>query len=149
MEVEHNWENLFHELRDILRERYWKDLIVKRKSTPTKLEICKPVSNVFEYVFSAWKSGLDKRSETAYSGSVFLYSVLKETGRRFTSDVTEANELYDAGKKLASFLWEELERASSEMNSVIHNVNLLELHSRISEYLWDEFKRTRFRRVRE
>jgi|Deesub1362A_J573_1020465.scaffolds.fasta_scaffold00151_18 hypothetical protein len=69
----------------------------------------KPVRDVVEYVCEAKKKGLDKKSEVAYCGSILLYSVLSLTGRRVSSDVKEANELFKAGKDFASSIWDEIE----------------------------------------
>lgn len=81
---------------------YW-----SRNGDTNKQDRLKPVQDVIEYVKIAKSIGLDKQSEAGYCGTILLHSVLFLTGRRFTSDVNEANELYDAGKSLASLIWDE------------------------------------------
>jgi|Deesub1362A_J573_1020465.scaffolds.fasta_scaffold00050_116 hypothetical protein len=142
-------KELFQKVRDVLRDRYWNKLVFGARNTLSKDKVSRPVHDVFEYVYSAWESDLDKRSETAYSGSVFLYSVLKGTGRRFTSDVTEANELHEVGKELASFVWEKLEKSSSGKDVRNGDGTLAEIWYQFSEYLWEEFKSVKFRRMEE
>jgi hypothetical protein len=105
---------------------YW-----SRKDSLTKDDAIRPAIDVLEYIYKAKKSGLDKRSETAYCGSVLLYSVLLLTIRRFTSDVNEANELYEVGKNLASLMWDKLDGAKDGN----HTINS------ILEALWSQYNR--------
>ncbi len=142
-----NHRELFQKINDVLVRRYWNRLAWFENQPLSSDKVCKPVHEVFDYVLSAIKMGLDKRSETAYCGSLFLYSVLRETQRRFTSDVNEANELHEVGKELALFLWNSIEKESSENDLVNLTARIEELKSEISDYLWNEFSKIRFRRL--
>lgn len=92
-------------LSRVLRKWYWNDTYEQNS--------IQPVMDVIEYVREAKKAGLNKQSEISYCGTIFLHSVLYQTGRDFTSDVEEANELYDAGRILASRVWDRMDEKRS------------------------------------
>jgi hypothetical protein len=115
---------------------YW-----SRKNDLSRDDAIKPALDVLEYIYKARKEGLDKRSEAAYCGSILLYSVLSLTGRRHTSEVDEANELYEVGKNLASFIWDELdEMRNDDKDPDGLDPTYSELLSRISDTIWKKYK---------
>ena len=85
----------------------------------------KPIFDVADYVFKAFNANLEKDKECLYTGTIFLNSILKGTGRQFTLDVREANILSEVGKRLADYLWEALEKSKGEPSVYEHTVHAL------------------------
>ncbi len=93
-----------------LKKYYWDKL----NGDVSKERLTKPLFDMADYVHKAFDAHLDKGTECPYAGTIFLDSILKETGRRFTSDVREANILSNVGKRLASHFWKELEASQAD-----------------------------------
>jgi hypothetical protein len=131
---------VIREVTIALHRWYW-----SRKNNLTRDEAVRPGIDVLEYVYKARKEGLDKRSETAYCGSILLYSVLSLTGRRHTSDVDEANELFEVGRKLASTIWNELDGLRSTRRGVKDpdglDASYTDISGKISDGLWNEYQK--------
>jgi|GEM_PF-1162051 hypothetical protein len=124
-------------LASMMHKWYW-----SRKNDLSRDDAVKPAIDVLEYIYKARKEGLDKRSETAYCGSILLYSVLSLTDRRHTSDVDEANELYEAGRNLASVIWNELDKVKKGTKDPDGlDSAYTELLDRISDELWSEYQK--------
>jgi len=134
---------VIQKLASAMHRWYW-----SRKGNIDRHDAVKPALDVLEYVYKARKEGLDKRSETAYCGSLLLYSVLTLTGRRHTSDVEEANELYEAGRNLASVVWDELDRVKKGAKDPDGlDSAYTELIGRISDALWREYQKIKMGKV--
>ena len=93
-----------------LKKYYWDKLT----TDVSKRKLMKPLFDVDEYVYEAYNANLDRAKTSLYAGTIFLDSILKETGRKFTSDVKEANILFDIGKRLANLIWDELNAPKTE-----------------------------------
>ncbi len=117
-------------LCEVLRKFYWSRL----RSNPgsSKRKLLGPFNELKDYVLEAWSSGLDKREECAYAGSVLLFSVLKGSGRRFAREPEEANELFLAGMRLANHLWGLLEQSGGNVDQFDMNVD------EIARYLYEQ-----------
>mgnify|MGYP004270876603 FL=1 len=83
----------------------------------TKESKLKPFSEMTDYVYKAWKAGLDKRSETHYAGALLFDFILQCTGRRFTSDVEEANKITEIGRKMADQMWKQLDVSKGDLSA--------------------------------
>lgn len=131
-------QGLIRDVADTMRRWYW-----SRRNNLTRDDVVKPAIDVLEYAYKARKEGLDRRSETSYCGSILLYSVMSLTGRRHTSDVDEANELYEAGRKLASAIWDELDRFERSKKGVKDGMDsvLADILGKISDGFWEEYRR--------
>ena len=136
-------QELIREVADAMHRWYW-----SRKNNLTRDDAVRPALDVLEYAYKARKEGLDRKSETAYCGSILLYSVMSLTGRRHTSDVDEANELYEAGRKLASAIWDEFD-SHEGMDKADKRVKdpdgldsfYTDISGRISDGLWNEYQK--------
>ena len=83
----------------------------------TKESKLKPFSEMTDYVYKAWKAGLDKKSETHYAGALLFDFILQGTGRRFTSDVVEANAITEIGRKIADQMWKQLDASKGDLSA--------------------------------
>ena len=83
----------------------------------TKESKLKPFSEMTDYVYKAWKAGLDKKSETHYAGALLFDFILQCTGRRFTSDVVEANAITEIGRKMADHMWNQLDASNGDFSA--------------------------------
>jgi len=114
-------DSFISKLQTALRKHYWNRFPnTEDNSSHRKI---RPVEDMFEYVFKAWNAKLDRKTECALAGSKLLDSVLDNTGRRFASNVEEANDLYLAGMDAASFLWDELDETRGNQSSFQIKVN--------------------------
>lgn len=104
---------LLEKCRESLKKYYWNRLRGDRDAT--KDVLLKPFLEMADYIYKAWKARLDKKNESLYAGSLMFDSVLKGTGRRFTSDVVEANEVCDVGRRLANQMWDQLEAMKGDL----------------------------------
>ena len=68
-------------------------------------DVLRPFLALSDYIKSAKRSGLQRVEQCAYAGSILLDTVLEVTGRRFTKDLDEANEVFMAGRDLANEIW--------------------------------------------
>ena len=104
-----------------LKKYYWDKL----NDDVSKERLTKPLSDIADYVHKAFNAHLEKDLECLYAGTIFLDSILKETGRRFTSDIKEANILSDVGKRLANHFWKELEASKADPSAYEHAFHTL------------------------
>ena len=100
--------------------------------TITKEDVTEPVLEMAEYVYKARETGLDKRSECSYAGSLFVSATLEKKDRKYASDVETVNKIYLAGMKLASDIWDKLDVCK------FHNFG--EMIQRMSNLLWNEYQ---------
>ncbi len=112
-------EKVQQQFIDALKKHHWAQNHNNREKgqTPDSKDVLKPFLDLAEYVSSAKSSGLKKQEQCAYAGSVLLDSLLEVTGRRFTYDLEEANDVFMAGKNLANDLWEKMD--GKEMEDLI------------------------------
>jgi hypothetical protein len=98
-----------------LTKYYWSKL--GKDSNVTAESKLKPFSEMTDYVYKAWKAGLDKKSETHYAGALLFDFILQCTGRRFTSDVVEANAITEIGRKMADQMWNQLDSSNGNLST--------------------------------
>jgi hypothetical protein len=113
-----------------------------------KDDVVKPFLEMANYVHEAWKAGLSKNDECAYSASLLIFSTLRRMGLRFASDVESVNKLYLAGMKLAKDIWDKLE-AMKKNPSTHQSKNFEELIDEMSNLLWKEYQRAHSLIVKE
>ena len=89
----------FYNFKPIPKDDLIKKLSKLRSSYGEKFD--KAVEEVLEYALKAWKDSMNLESESEYCGSIFADLSLKK-------EVNEINELEDAGKMIATFLWQNL-----------------------------------------
>ncbi len=106
---------LLQNSREELKKYYWSKL--GKDSDVTTESKLKPFSEMTDYVYKAWKAGLDKRSETHYAGALLFDFILQCTGRRFTSDVEEANKITEIGRKMADQMWKQLDVSKGDLSA--------------------------------
>jgi|TARA_B100001964_G_scaffold104914_1_gene117120 hypothetical protein len=106
---------LLQNSREELKKYYWSKL-GKDNDVTTESKL-KPFSEMTDYVYKAWKAGLDKRSETHYAGALLFDFILQCTGRRFTSDVEEANKITEIGRKMADQMWKQLDVSKGDLSA--------------------------------
>ena len=106
---------LLQNSREELKKYYWSKL--GKGSDVTKDSKLKPFSEMTDYVYKAWKAGLDKKSETHYAGALLFDFILQCTGRRFTSDVEEANKITEIGRKMADQMWKQLDVSKGDLSA--------------------------------
>ncbi len=106
---------LLQNSREELKKYYWSQL-GKDNDVTTESKL-KPFSEMTDYVYKAWKAGLDKRSETHYAGALLFDFILQCTGRRFTSDVEEANKITEIGRKMADQMWKQLDVSKGDLSA--------------------------------
>jgi hypothetical protein len=114
---------LLQKSREELTKYYWSKL--GEGGDVTKDSKLKPFSEMTDYVYKAWKAHLNKRSETHYAGSLLFDFILQGTGRRFTSDVVEANEITEIGRKIADHMWNQLDASNGDLlayNSMVSEI---------------------------
>ncbi len=121
---------LLQKSRDALKKYYWSRL-GEGGDVPKESQL-KPFSEMTNYVYKAWKARLDKKSETHYAGALLFDFILEGTGRRFTSDVVEANEITEIGRKMADHMWNQLDASKGDLsayNSMVSEIetSLLEI----------------------
>ena len=107
--------NLLQKSREELKKYYWSKL--GGGDDVTKDSKLKPFSEMTDYVYKAWKVRLDKKSETHYAGALLFDFILQGTGRRFTSDVVEANEITEIGRKIADHMWNQLDASKGDLSA--------------------------------
>jgi len=100
---------------DALRKYYWSKL--GESGDVTHGSQLKPFSEMANYVYKAWAAHLDKLGESFYAGSLMFDLCLEGTGRRFTSDVDEANAISESGRKLASQMWAQLDTSKGDLTA--------------------------------
>jgi len=106
---------LLQNSREELKKYYWSKL-GKDNDVTTESKL-KPFSEMTDYVYKAWKAGLDKRSETHYAGALLFDFIMQCTGRRFTSDVEEANKITEIGRKMADQMWKQLDVSKGDLSA--------------------------------
>ena len=106
---------LLQSSREELKKYYWSKL--GKGSDVTKDFKLKPFYEMTDYVYKAWKAGLDKKSETHYAGALLFDFILQCTGRRFTSDVVEANAITEIGRKMADHMWNQLDASNGDFSA--------------------------------
>ena len=106
---------LLQNSREELKKYYWSKL-GKDNDVTTESKL-KPFSEMTDYVYKAWKAGLDKSSETHYAGALLFDFILQCTGRRFTSDVEEANKITEIGRKMADQMWKQLDVSKGDLSA--------------------------------
>lgn len=74
----------------------------------------RPLEDVKTFVLESWRSKLSMTSETAYGGSKLFDSILEGTGRRYSDDLDEANEVFKAGRAFSKYLWGLLDDSGEE-----------------------------------
>ncbi|MEE9116926.1 MAG: hypothetical protein V3U09_08540 [Thermoplasmata archaeon] len=92
---------------DTMKKHHWNNeqMNGKQGKVPGPDDVLRPFLELSDYVKSAKRSGLQRTEQCAYAGSILLDSLLEVTGRRFTYDVEEANDIFKAGRDLANELW--------------------------------------------
>ncbi|HJN58270.1 MAG TPA: hypothetical protein QGF52_04590 [Nitrososphaerales archaeon] len=101
--------------REEMEKYYWSKL--GKGSDVTAESKLKPFSEMTDYVYKAWNAGLDKKSETHYAGALLFDFILQCTGRRFTSDVVEANAITEIGRKMADQMWNQLDASKGDLSA--------------------------------
>lgn len=101
--------------------------------------VVNPFRKIANYVYAAWKAGLDKKEECAYTGSLLIFSVQKEIGIKYASDVSQVNQLYLAGLKMANAIWTKLDDLKSS-GSKVDDQTFENLMQQASEELWNRFQ---------
>ena len=119
--VDQSRDLFLRRVRIALKKYYWDKL----NNDVSKERLTKPLSDIADYVHKAFNAHLEKDLECLYAGTIFLDSILKETGRRFTSDIKEANILSDVGKRLANHFWKELEASKADPSAYEHAFHTL------------------------
>ncbi|HKZ94159.1 MAG TPA: hypothetical protein VJ249_06240 [Candidatus Bathyarchaeia archaeon] len=114
-------EPFIPKLQAALRKYYWDRF--PNQENPSSIRKTRPIQDVSDYILRAWNAKLDRKTECALAGSKLLDSVLENTGRRFASNVEEANDLYLAGMDAAGFLWDELDSNKGNQSSYQIKVN--------------------------
>jgi hypothetical protein len=96
---------------------YWKSRQVPYSGMPgaylqevSKEDVGSPLTDLVNYVVSAWKAKIERNDACYYGGTKLLFSVLEKTNRRWTSSVREANELFNIGRKISGYIWSLLEK---------------------------------------
>ncbi len=92
---------------DAMKKHHWNDeqMNGKQGKDLSSDDVLRPFLELSDYVKSAKRSGLQRTEQCAYAGSILLDTVLEVTGRRFTADLEEANEVFKAGRDLADDMW--------------------------------------------
>ena len=98
----------------------------------TEDNVVNPFIEMAEYVYKAREAGLDRRSECSYAASLLITSTLEKKGVKYASDVEVVNQIYLAGMKLASDIWDKLD--------VCRFHNFGEMIQRLSNLLWNEYQ---------
>lgn len=98
-------------------------------------KILNPILVVADYIFQAQKAGLDQREQCMYAGSVLIFSILEETGRKHATDVNKVNKVYLAGIKLANTLWSNLDTLEASSKK-IDDKTFDEIVQQMAEMVW-------------
>ena len=114
--------NISPQVVNALETYYWK----KTDKRPLA-----PVRDMIEFIYSAWQSKLDMKEECLYSGSVLLHSIIKHTGRDYTYDLKEANDIFLAGRTLALQLTGILDKSKDDSPDEIYKKFKKELEEQL------------------
>ncbi|MDP6155213.1 MAG: hypothetical protein QF682_03630 [Candidatus Thermoplasmatota archaeon] len=107
---------------------YWSEIDEKVIS---KHVVSEPLIDLIDHIDKAINAGLEKRGECAYSGSVLLSLVLEGTGRKYSYNIDETNDLYKEGKALAGDVWDAL----------VDGLSLVRIKKQVIGSLWNDYLR--------
>mgnify|MGYP001334746347 CR=1 FL=1 len=115
-------------ISDVFEKYYWSEIDEK---TISQNDVSEPLLDLIDHVEKAINVGLEKRGVCAYAGSVLLFLVLEGTGRKFSYNIDETNDLYKEGKIMAGNLWDALVDGLTSVN----------IKKQVSGSLWNDYLR--------